>query len=86
MRTFTPGDRLEEHASTFDDHGEDRRKNALDLEREQRASMRRVTEATGASAHELRQLMQRLRKTYDKPVAVASVEAAGGRSPQVARS
>ena len=61
MRTFTPGDRLEEHASTFDDHGEDRRKNALDLEREQSASMRRVTEATGASAHELRQLMQRLR-------------------------
>lgn len=60
MRTFTPGDRLEEHVSTVDDHGEDRRKNAQDLEREQSVSMRRVVEATGASANELRQLMQRL--------------------------
>jgi len=60
MRTFTPNDGLEEHASTADDHGEDRRKNAQDLEREQRASMRRVAEATGASASELQQLMQRL--------------------------
>ncbi len=55
-----PANGHEEHNSTVDDHGEDRRKNAQDLEREQCASMRRVTEATGASAHELQQLMQRL--------------------------
>ena len=60
MRTFTLGDRLEEHVSTADDHGEDRRKNTQDIEKEQCASMRRVVQATGASASELRQLMQRL--------------------------
>ncbi|UVH55389.1 hypothetical protein NWF24_21430 [Variovorax paradoxus] len=60
MRTPMPGNGHEEHTSTVDDHGEDRRKNAQDLEREQRASMQRVAEATGASAHELQQLMQRL--------------------------
>lgn len=60
MQTFTPGDGHEEHVSTAYDHGEDRRKNAVEIETEQRASMKRVAEATGASAHELQQLMQRL--------------------------
>ncbi|WP_198085958.1 hypothetical protein [Variovorax sp. E3] len=60
MRTFTPADRLEEHVSTADDHGEDRRKNAQDIENEQCASIRRVAQATGASAAELQRLMQRL--------------------------
>jgi hypothetical protein len=60
MRTSIPGHGLEEHVSTADDHGEDRRKNAQVIEREQCESMRRVTQATGASANELRQLMQRL--------------------------
>lgn len=60
MQTFTPGDGNEEHVSTAQDHGKDRRKNAVEMETEQRASMKRVAEATGASAHELQQLMQRL--------------------------
>lgn len=60
MQTFTRGNGLEEHVSTADDHGEDRRKNAQDIEREQCESVRRVTQATGASGSELRQLMQRL--------------------------
>ncbi|RQO41415.1 hypothetical protein DBV14_28250 [Variovorax sp. KBW07] len=60
MQTFTPGDGHEEHVSTAQDHGKDRRKNAVEMETEQRASMKRVAEATGASAHELQQLMQRL--------------------------
>lgn len=60
MQTFTPGNGLEEHVSTADDHGEDRRKNVHDLAREQCESIRRVSQATGASAGELRQLMQRL--------------------------
>lgn len=60
MQTFTPGDGHEEHVSTAHDHGQDRRKNAIEIETEQRASMKRVAEATGASAHELQQLMQRL--------------------------
>lgn len=60
MRTFTPADGLEEHVSTADDHGEDRRKNAQDIEKEQCASIRRVAQATGASATELQRLMQRL--------------------------
>ena len=62
MPTSTLADRLEEHVSTAEDHGEDRRKNARDIEEEQCASMRRVVRATGASAGELRQLMQRLRE------------------------
>lgn len=57
MQTFTPADG---HASTADDHGQDRRKNPLAIEKEQCESMRRVAEATGASASELRLLMQRL--------------------------
>lgn len=60
MQTSTRGNGLEEHVSTADDHGEDRRKNAQDIEREQCESVRRVTQATGASGSELRQLMQRL--------------------------
>lgn len=60
MQTFTPGNGLEEHVSTVDDHCEDRRKNMQDIEREQCESMRRVTQATGASGSELRLLMQRL--------------------------
>lgn len=60
MQTFTHGNGLEEHVSTADDHREDRRKNAQDIEREQCESVRRVTQATGASGNELRQLMQRL--------------------------
>jgi hypothetical protein len=60
MQTFTPGNGLEEHVSTADDHGEDRRKNMQDIEREQCESIRRVSQATGASAGELRRLMQRL--------------------------
>lgn len=60
MRTFIPGNGLEEHVSTAADHGEDRRKNVHDIEREQCDSVRRVAQATGASAHELRQLMRRL--------------------------
>lgn len=60
MQTFTPGNGLEEHVSTADDHGEDRRKNVQDIEREQCESMCRVSRATGASAGELRRLMQRL--------------------------
>lgn len=60
MPTFTPGDGHEEHVSTADDHGKDRRKNAWEIETDQRASLKRVAEATGASAHELQQLMQRL--------------------------
>lgn len=59
-RTFTPGNGLEEHVSTADDHGEDRRKDMRDIEREQCESMRRVAQATGASAHELRRFMERL--------------------------
>jgi hypothetical protein len=50
MRTFIPGHGLEEHVSTADDHGEDRRKNVHDIEREQCDSVRRVAQATGASA------------------------------------
>jgi hypothetical protein len=42
MQTFTPGNGLEEHVSTAVDHGEDRRKNVQDIEREQCESMRRV--------------------------------------------
>jgi hypothetical protein len=60
MRTFNPVDGHEEHVSTADDHGQDRRKSAIEIETEQRASIKRVTEATGASAYELQQLMQRL--------------------------
>ena len=65
MRTFTPESGHAEHAtdereSTADDHCVDRRKNGHDIEQEQCASVRRVAEATGASATELRQLMQRL--------------------------
>jgi len=60
MRTFTPGDGHEEHVSTADDHGKDRRKNAREIEIDQHASLKRVAEATGASAHELQQLMERL--------------------------
>ncbi|MFM9924964.1 hypothetical protein VLK31_18365 [Variovorax sp. H27-G14] len=60
MQTFIPRNGLEEHVSTAVDHGEDRRKNVHDIAREQCESMRRVTLATGASANELCQLMQRL--------------------------
>lgn len=60
MRSFPPGNGLEEHVSTADDHGEDRRKDVHRIAREQCESMRRVAQATGASANELRQLMQRL--------------------------
>ncbi|MET3493151.1 hypothetical protein [Variovorax boronicumulans] len=57
MPTFPPA---QGHASTADDLGQDRRKNPLAIEQEQCESMRRVAEATGASAGELRLLMQRL--------------------------
>jgi hypothetical protein len=67
MQAFTPGSGNEEdvyvtdeRVSTADDHCVDRRKNGFEIEREQCESMRRVAEATGASAGELRQLMQRL--------------------------
>lgn len=60
MQTFTRGNGLEEHVSTVDDHGEDRRKNVHDIAREQCESVRRVTRATGASGAELCRLMQRL--------------------------
>ncbi|MDH6165736.1 hypothetical protein M2282_000864 [Variovorax boronicumulans] len=57
MRTLTP---TGERESTAHDHGRDRLKAPLAIEREQCESMRRVTGATGASAHELKLLMQRL--------------------------
>lgn len=66
MRTFTPPKNgieeraAHEHGSTAHDHGQDRLKRPIEIEREQCESMRRVAEATGASASELRLLMQRL--------------------------
>ena len=57
MRTSTAAD---ERESTAEDHGRDRLKNPVAIEREQCESMRRVAGATGASAHELKLLMQRL--------------------------
>jgi hypothetical protein len=65
MQAFATDSGHEEHAaqergSTVDDHRKDRRKSPRDLEREQCLSMQRVAKATGASVHELRQLMLRL--------------------------
>ncbi|KQX86903.1 hypothetical protein [Variovorax sp. Root473] len=65
MSTFTTTSEpeacvAEERPSTLDDHVEDRLKSACQLEREQCHGMRRVAEATGTSAFELRQLTQRL--------------------------
>ena len=65
MRAFTTRSGHETYAaqereSMVQDHGEDRRKSRCALEKEQSLSLQRVSEATGASAHELQQLMQRL--------------------------
>lgn len=73
MRTFIP---KEEHASTADDHGQDRLKCPEAVAQEQCEAIRRVAEATGASTHELRMLLQRL-ADIDRSGSCAGIVAEG---------